>query len=178
VLTDLYSLLIVILRQFLKVLGRNILALLFGQKSAGNKLVSSHETQMTAQEPFHILFMGPNRDITDLYSLLMVILRQFLMKVGRKILAYCNLVRNQLETSLLAAMRPKRLMLRNHSIFSLYRSQKGCDGMLTVLYSLLMVILRQFLMKVGRKILALAYCDLVRNQLETSLLAAMIDPND
>jgi hypothetical protein len=43
---------------------------------------------MTAQEPFHILCMGPKRDITDLYSVLMVILRQFLMKVlGRKILA-------------------------------------------------------------------------------------------
>jgi hypothetical protein len=64
-LTDLYSVLMVILRQFLmKVLGRKILVLLlFGQKSAGNKLVSSHETQMTAQEPFHILFMGPKRDV-------------------------------------------------------------------------------------------------------------------
>jgi hypothetical protein len=42
---------------------------------------------MTAQEPFHILFIGLKRDITDLYSVLMVILRQFLMKAGRKILA-------------------------------------------------------------------------------------------
>jgi hypothetical protein len=50
------------------------------KKSAGNKLVSSHETRMTAQEPFHILCMGSKRDITDLYSVLMVILRQFLMK--------------------------------------------------------------------------------------------------
>jgi hypothetical protein len=58
---------------------------------------------MTAQEePFHILCMDPRRDITDLYSvlMLMVILRQFLMKAGRKILAYYDLVRNQLETSL------------------------------------------------------------------------------
>jgi hypothetical protein len=93
VLTDLYSLLMVILRQFLmKVLGRKILALLFGQKSAGNKLVSSHETRMTAQESFHILCMGPKRDITDLHSVLMVILRQFLMKVlGRNVLAMLNL---------------------------------------------------------------------------------------
>jgi hypothetical protein len=54
VLTDLYSVLMVILRQFLMKVGRKILALLFGQKSAGSKLVSSHETKMTAQEPFHI----------------------------------------------------------------------------------------------------------------------------
>jgi hypothetical protein len=35
----------------------------FSKKSAEDKIVSSHDTQMTAEEPFNIFCMGPNRDV-------------------------------------------------------------------------------------------------------------------
>ena len=108
---------------------------------------------MTAQEPFHILCMGPKRDITDLYSLLMVILRQFLMKVlGRKILA---LLFGQKSAGIkLVSSHETQMNIRNHSIFSLWVPQ-GIRWCANRSLQSILVILRQFFMEVARKILAI-----------------------
>ena len=43
--------------------GDGIVTKLYQNKSARSKLVISHDTQMTAEEPFNIINMGPKRDV-------------------------------------------------------------------------------------------------------------------